>query len=66
MSNPVFTFSVRESDTETLELIEELKIKCRREGKSFSFVVISALRTVEQQNAIPRNTKSLHRGVPNE
>lgn len=39
-----YSFSIPESDTKTVDLIEGLKKQCKQSGQSFSWVVLNALR----------------------
>jgi predicted DNA-binding protein len=40
----IFSFSVRQDDTSGLEVIKKIKALCKSEGKSFSFIIIHALK----------------------
>jgi len=54
---PVYTFSTRTKRPEDTELVEDIKLKCDREGKNFSALIINLLRDyyapVKVQNSKP-------------
>lgn len=45
------SFSIKEADEETEELILQLKERCKVTGQSFSFVVIKALKALLREDA---------------
>lgn len=40
----IFSFSVKQDDTGGLKTIKQVKDLCEKEGRSFSFIIIKALK----------------------
>ena len=49
MRQPIFTFSVSENDTDNLERVKRLKEQCKKQGRSFSYIVLTAIKRYEEQ-----------------
>jgi len=52
MSQKIYTISVSERDPKTLAFMEELKAKCKRTGRSFSWIVLQALKEYEAKTDV--------------
>jgi putative heme iron utilization protein len=50
MSQKIYTFSVSEREPKTIELVDKIKQECKASGKSFSFVVLAALKKAGEAN----------------
>jgi hypothetical protein len=48
MTNRVYSFSVKSTDTQKLAMIQELKDQCDKTGVSFSHVVLKGLQLVKE------------------
>ena len=54
MSQKIHTFAVSEHDKENMELVDKIKSDCKRNGISFTFVCLQALKqyTDEQSKKV--------------
>lgn len=48
MTNRVYSFSIKNTDTEKLKLVQELKQQCDKTGVSFSHIVLKGLQLVKE------------------
>jgi hypothetical protein len=51
----VYTFSTRTKKPEDTQIVEELKLKCDREGKNFSHLILNLLREYHASIEIPNS-----------
>lgn len=44
MEQEIHTFSVKSSDKKSADLIKELRAACKAQGRTFSFIILEALK----------------------
>lgn len=58
MAQKVYSFAVSPDDTATLKIVEDLRADCKATGRTFTWVILQALKDYDAKLKGARNVKN--------